>query len=379
MTRLLTARNHILSNMQDRILQIVQLIQYRIAKKFSMAIMNDWIGEEVTLDENSVCGHKMMGFQKNSEDEEPKLFYLRLDVPIPFSVFGDSYSWAKYGHHILPSMLSISSREKVQLHDPFWKCLLALLQTDLEGNLNSTPNCHTSTKLESYLSNFFPSHLDNKTNGSRFDELLLHPATTNKLAKFLTETAVGTTTIPFNLFTNLCMKRFPKHSFLESTLEILQRFEIKLESHEEFFYLIMGDYSKYSINCVRCKKRITACGSIAETLFHAPIAMLLHLGMIPNFEVVDESGLKAMPLLFTGLDSFTRTKNSHEESVGNKIDDELAPKCLNSELSIDQQFSLCETIKVDAFQSEDNVDTLSSTLSLINVFFEDLQQGFELH
>jgi hypothetical protein len=33
-------------------------------------------------------------------------------VPIPFSVFGDSYSWAKYGHHILPSILSISSREK---------------------------------------------------------------------------------------------------------------------------------------------------------------------------------------------------------------------------------------------------------------------------
>jgi hypothetical protein len=49
--------------------------------------------------------------------------------------------------------------------------------------------------------------------------------------------------------------------------------------------------------------------------------MLLHLGMIPNFKVLDASGLKAMPLLFTGLDSFTRTKNSHEESVGNKVDD----------------------------------------------------------
>ncbi len=130
---------------------------------------------------------------------------------------------------------------------------------------------------------------------------------------------------------------------------------------------------------MRCKKRITACGSIAETLFHAPIAMLLHLGMIPNFEVLDESGLKAMPLLFTGLDIFTRTKNSHEESVGDKIDDELAPKCLNSELSIDQQFSLCEAIKVDAFQSEDDVDTISSTLSLIKVLFEDLRLGFEIH
>jgi hypothetical protein len=119
-----------------------------------MSIRNDFIGEEVTLDENSVCGYKMMGFKTISEVEESNLFYLRLEVPIPFSVFGDSYSWAKYGHHILPSILSISSREKVQLNDPFWKCLLALLQMDLDGNLYSTPNCHTSAKLESYLSLF---------------------------------------------------------------------------------------------------------------------------------------------------------------------------------------------------------------------------------
>ncbi len=101
--------------------------------------------------------------------------------------------------------------------------------------------------------------------------------------------------------------------------------------------------------------------------------------MITNFEVLDKSGLKAMPLLFTGLDSFTRSKNSHEESVGNKIDDELASKCRNSELSIDQQFSLCEAIKVDAFQSEDNSKTISSTLLLIKVLFEDLRLGFEIH
>ncbi len=158
-TCLITARNHILSNMQDQILQIVQLIQYMISQLFSMAIMNnfigeditnDFIGEEVTLDENSVCGYKMMGFKTLSEDEESNTFSLRLELPIPFSVFGDSYSWAKYGDHILPSILSLSSREKVKLHDPFQKCLLALLQTDLDGDLYSTPNRHTSAKTKLY-------------------------------------------------------------------------------------------------------------------------------------------------------------------------------------------------------------------------------------
>ena len=65
--------------------------------------------------------------------------------------------------------------------------------------------------------------------------------------------------------------------------------------------------------------------------------------------------------------------------MGKKNDDELAPKCLNSEISIDQQFSLCEAIKVDAFQSEDNGETNSSTLLLIKVLFEDLGLGFDTH
>ncbi len=170
---------------------------------FSIVITNNFIGEEVTLDENSVCAYKMMGFETMSEDEESNVFSLRLELPIPFSVLEDSYSWAKYGHHILPSVLLISSREKVQLHDPFRKCLLALLESDLDGNLYSAPNCHTCAKIEGYLFKFFPGHLNNEAAGSMFELLLLHPANTKDLVKFLTETAVGTTTIPLNLFTNL--------------------------------------------------------------------------------------------------------------------------------------------------------------------------------
>jgi hypothetical protein len=54
----------------------------------SILITNNFIGEEVTFDENSVCGYKMMGFNTLSEDEESNIFSLRLELPIPFSVFG---------------------------------------------------------------------------------------------------------------------------------------------------------------------------------------------------------------------------------------------------------------------------------------------------
>jgi hypothetical protein len=86
---------------------------------FSIVITNNFIGEVVTLDDNFVCGYKMMGFNTMSKDEESNIFLLRIELPTPFSVFEDSYSWAKYGHHILQSILSTSTREKVQLHDPF--------------------------------------------------------------------------------------------------------------------------------------------------------------------------------------------------------------------------------------------------------------------
>jgi hypothetical protein len=73
----------------------VQLIQYRISHIFSILITNNFIGKEVTFDENSVCGYKMMGFNTLKEDEESNIFSVRLELPISFSVFGDSYSWAK--------------------------------------------------------------------------------------------------------------------------------------------------------------------------------------------------------------------------------------------------------------------------------------------
>jgi hypothetical protein len=203
---------------------------------FSIVISKNFIGEEVTLDENSVCGYKMTGFKTMSEDEESNIFSLRLELPIPCSVFGDSYSWGKYGHHILPSMLAISSKEKVRLHDSFQKCLQALLQMDLDGNLYSTPSHHNAAKIEGYLSHFFPSHQNNKASGSMFDQLLLHCATTNNLVEFLTETAVGTTTIPLNLFFNLCVKDFKSIHYWNQHLKFYSNFRYSWTHMKSSFF-----------------------------------------------------------------------------------------------------------------------------------------------
>jgi hypothetical protein len=76
-------------------------------------------------------------------------------MPIPMLVYGDSFQWAKYGHHILPPSLDLTNHNKVGLHQTFWDSLIQFLHTDLDGNLSSTFNPLTASKLDHYLSRLF--------------------------------------------------------------------------------------------------------------------------------------------------------------------------------------------------------------------------------
>ena len=55
-TCILTEQNHILLNMQDWLLQIMQLIQYPHVSSFSTVITNEFIGEDVYLSQHSMDG-----------------------------------------------------------------------------------------------------------------------------------------------------------------------------------------------------------------------------------------------------------------------------------------------------------------------------------
>jgi len=70
--------------------------------------------------------------------------------------------------------------------------------------------------------------------------------------------------------------------YLESTLEILQQFYTKMHSDHNYFCLISGDLCKYTLKCVRCDASITTPGTIGETLYHAPFAILHHWEMIDH-------------------------------------------------------------------------------------------------
>jgi hypothetical protein len=92
-TCILTAQNHSMSNMQDCLLQLMQLIQYPHVSSFSTVITNHFIEEDFLLSQHSMDGYEAMGFDvtQSTQDEEQSLFTTKTKMPISMVVYGDSF------------------------------------------------------------------------------------------------------------------------------------------------------------------------------------------------------------------------------------------------------------------------------------------------
>jgi hypothetical protein len=104
--------------MQDCLLQIMQLIQYPHVSLFSTVIANHFIREDFYLSQHSMDGYEAMGFDVTqlAQDMEQSLFTIKTNMLIPMLVYGDAFRLSKYGHHILPSNLDLTSHNKAGLH-----------------------------------------------------------------------------------------------------------------------------------------------------------------------------------------------------------------------------------------------------------------------
>ncbi len=179
--------------------------------------------------------------------------------------------------------------------------LIEFLCTDLDGNLSSTLNPLTASKLDHYLSSLQEGLLETANKGKIFDQQMLHQKSKHKFIEDIGDIALFATQIPLSIFTNLFHQRYEKHSMLESTLEILQQFYIQTDSEPHEIFICPGDLSTYALRCKRCGQPVTLAGSIGETLFHAPAAMLYHWSIIQSHDDQNERKSMLMSLLFTSM------------------------------------------------------------------------------
>ncbi len=91
---------------------------------------------------------------------------------------------------------------------------------------------------------------------------------------------------------------------LESTLDILQQFYIQVEKQSDEYHLFVGDLATYMLWCKRCGQCVTHHGSIGDTLFYAPAAMLCHCNMTEPHDEQIHRELMLMPLLFASYENY---------------------------------------------------------------------------
>ncbi len=191
--------------------------------------------------------------------------------------------------NLLPSNLDLTRHNKAGLHRIvrkslieflFTDFLIEFLRTDVDGNLSFILNPLTTSKLDHFLLTLFEGLSETANKGEMFDQHVWNEKSKHCFIDEIVDIALDATQIPLSIFTNLFHQRFEKHSMLESILEILQQFYIQMETEPHDFLLFPGDYSLYTLRCMRCGLRITVVGSIGETLLDAPTAMLYHWNMI---------------------------------------------------------------------------------------------------
>ncbi len=129
-------------------------------------------------------------------------------MPIPMLVYGDSFQWAKYGHHILPPSIDLTKPNNVGLHQTFQNSLIEFLCTDLDGNLSSTLNPLTASMMDQYLSSLQKGLSETANKGDFFDQHLLNEKNKKHFLDEIACIALFATQIPLSIFTHLFKQRF---------------------------------------------------------------------------------------------------------------------------------------------------------------------------
>jgi hypothetical protein len=154
------------------------------------------------------------------------------------------------------------------------------------------------------LSTLFKGQSETATKTEMFAALDNESQHKEDFIKQITKIALSATIIPLSIFTQFFHRRFLKHMYLETSLEMLQQAYIVKETESKDFYLIPGDTCLYTLRGSCCQKRISSPGSIGETLYHAPIAIVCHWGLLDTDEPPGDLDLSLMPMLFSSMDTF---------------------------------------------------------------------------
>ncbi len=151
----LTTRHHILSNMQDCLMQLLQLMQFWKTESFAVSLANKVIGSNVKINQDSIDGYVGLGFDISNfnEDGSGDMYTIGISMPICMVQYCDFFSWSKYCRCLFPNNLSRMTLDNVD--ELFHQNLIEFLQTDIDGSVDFSLNAITIQSLEKYLKTLY--------------------------------------------------------------------------------------------------------------------------------------------------------------------------------------------------------------------------------
>ena len=392
---LVTSRHLIACNMQERILQIMQMMQYRNIGSWHTILSTHSIGNQFCFDSLSANALDSMKFQRQSTTISSTATILNL---VPTISYSNQLTWIKYGKGITdlfdPKNVSLRSKrftDSVILS--FCDCLLSsdYLTMDVSDDFSlSVPRFLHDHSLVTSPDNVLTRWKEVMSVGGRLEQ--------NPFANWIAEKALVETAVPFSVFTHaLCNTSLKNEIMLESTLEIIQQFEIVMMCCRIKFNHFEGDRSTYCLMCRRCNKKISPTTTLCTLLNGAPAAMLIHLNLDGTKTKLDSensetyaktfnqwplmhSSVTAKEISYDSLDGYTplpcQQDEKNQDSSKHKKPDEHDDECFDNTSDRSMEFSFCEAVKIDSniqYESKNFRDqTISNTCSMLYTLFESI-------
>jgi hypothetical protein len=156
----LTTRHHILSNMQDCLIQLLQLMQYWKTEFFSLSLTNTVIDSVVKINQDSIHGYMGLGFDMSNfnEDGSDDVYIIGISMPIRMVQYHDSFTWSKYSCRLFLNDFSRMISEMNNVDELFRQNMTEFLHTDIDGSVEFSLNAITIQSLEKYLKTFLCLH-----------------------------------------------------------------------------------------------------------------------------------------------------------------------------------------------------------------------------
>jgi hypothetical protein len=201
----LTSRHHILSNMHNQLLQLLQIFKYLHHNiKFQLLITNGVVGDDVTLQYWSWLAYSSMGFDTSTLTQDCNdigFVGIKTYYPIPMFQYGNLFTWAKYGYIILHPDLTCTVLSG--LDKTYGKTVTTFLETDMRGIMNFQMQLHLQVAINLYLSSIFPKDMSRSQRHSYFNQFLsTRTKPVSEMFSSLAIKAKEATVLPFLIFTN---------------------------------------------------------------------------------------------------------------------------------------------------------------------------------